>query len=159
MQTRIIGKQAQATSMRERVSGYLVRCSYVWSFVRAYALLTRARLVIASGGLKGAERVLLGGGLPSPQSARTPQRTSIARLERAIVDACRWQLKETNCFPRALTAYALLDSIGAGPTLRIGMRARPFAAHAWVEVDGAAVADTLTSAERASLRVMIVIPR
>ena len=106
-----------AKSVRAHVCAYVDRASYGWSFVRAYALLARARRLIASGGLQGAELALLGSRERTRPRGRKPQRASVDRVERAIVDACRWQVKETNCFPRAIAAYVLLDAIGAEPTL------------------------------------------
>lgn len=43
--------------------------------------------------------------------------------------------------------------------MHIGIKARPFAGHAWVEVDGSVVADSMTSAElRNCLSPIISIP-
>ncbi|MEZ4320182.1 MAG: lasso peptide biosynthesis B2 protein [Myxococcota bacterium] len=43
------------------------------------------------------------------------------------------------CYPQALAAAALLRHHGHRPVLVIGIRTRPFGAHAWVEVDGVVV--------------------
>jgi hypothetical protein len=132
------------------------RTATAWTFVRAYVLLRRARRLIAAGGLQQVERSMLSG---AAWGRRGPGAThaTLRRIERAVNDACRWQLETTNCFPRAVATYTLLRDAGAEPSLRIGVRARPFAGHAWVEVNGDAVADSLTSGERATLRVMRVI--
>jgi hypothetical protein len=140
---------------RDRVGTYWALAWYGWFFVRAYLLLARANQLIASGGLRDAERVLLH---RRWKVGRPPPAAKLERLERAILEACRWQVRETNCFPRALTTYVMLRRMGVHATLRIGVRARPFAGHAWVEVNGAAVADTLTAEDRSALRVVIILP-
>lgn len=40
------------------------------------------------------------------------------------------------CLPRALTAAVLLRRRGVSGELLVGVRSRPFAAHAWLLVDG-----------------------
>jgi len=40
------------------------------------------------------------------------------------------------CYPQALAASVLLKGHGHRPELVIGIRNRPFGAHAWVEVGG-----------------------
>jgi hypothetical protein len=89
----------------------------------------------------------------------TPDDRLITWVDKAVLTACRWQTRETTCFPRAVAAYSLLQSAGARPVIHIGIKARPFAGHAWVEVDGSVVADSMTSAElRNSLHTIINIP-
>ncbi|MCB9675397.1 MAG: lasso peptide biosynthesis B2 protein [Alphaproteobacteria bacterium] len=43
------------------------------------------------------------------------------------------------CYPQAIAAAALLRYHGHSADLVIGVRTRPFGAHAWVESDGVAV--------------------
>jgi hypothetical protein len=46
-----------------------------------------------------------------------------------------------DCLPRALAAFVVLRQSGLPAALRVGARKFPFAAHAWVEVDGESVTD------------------
>jgi hypothetical protein len=45
------------------------------------------------------------------------------------------------CLEQSLALYAMLRRAGAPATLRIGARPVPFAAHAWVEIDGEPVSE------------------
>jgi len=144
------------TQTTTRLHFFVPSVERAWTFVRAYLLLRRARRLIAAGGLQRVERAMLA------RAARTRRGSgaspaALERVERAVNDASRWQLETTNCFPRAVAAYVLLRDAGARPSLRIGVRARPFAGHAWVEAQGVAVADSLTATQRASLTVLHVI--
>lgn len=128
-----------------------------WGFMRAYIAVIRARRLLERRGLKSAQRIML---RPwKTNSNITPDDRLITCVDKAVLAACRWQTRATNCFPRAVAAYSLLRSAGARPVIHIGIRARPFAGHAWVEVDGCVVADPKTSAEqRSCLRAIISIP-
>lgn len=139
-----------------RLDQIVARTAFACTFVRAYVRLRRARRLIAAGGLQQVERSMLSGPARTRPRTSTPPAT-LERIEQAVNDACRWQLETTNCFPRAVAAYTLLRDAGAEPILRIGVRARPFAGHAWVEVNGQAVADSLTPEERTTLTLMRVI--
>ncbi len=136
---------------------FLTSVHDAWGFLRAYILVIRARRLLERRGLKGAQRVML---RPwKTNSNITPDDRLITWVDKAVLAACRWQTRETTCFPRAVAAYSLLRSAGARPVMHIGIRARPFAGHAWVEVDGCVVADSMTSAElRNCLRTIISIP-
>ena len=138
--------------------GFLTSAHDAWGFLRAYLALIRARRLLEREGLKGVQRVML-----KPWKAHSVTLTPDARLmtwvDKAVLAACRWQTRETSCFPRAVAAYSLLRSAGARPVMHIGIRARPFAGHAWVEVEGCVVADAMTRAEeRTGLRAIIRIP-
>lgn len=137
---------------------FLTSVHDAWGFLRAYILVIRARRLLKRRGLKGAQRVML-----RPWKINsiniTPDDRLITWVDKAVLTACRWQTRETTCFPRAVAAYSLLQSAGARPVIHIGIKARPFAGHAWVEVDGSVVADSMTSAElRNSLHTIINIP-
>jgi Transglutaminase-like superfamily len=137
---------------------FLTSVHDAWGFLRAYILVIRARRLLERRGLKGAQRVML-----RPWETNSSNITADDRLitwvDKAVLAACRWQTRETTCFPRAVAAYSLLRSAGARPVIHIGIRARPFAGHAWVEVDGCVVADSMTSAEqRNCLRAIMSIP-
>lgn len=54
----------------------------------------------------------------------------------------RWSRRfrlEGGCYPEALASCALLVWHGHDPVLVLGVRHRPFEAHAWVEVAGSAL--------------------
>lgn len=154
---RLSASEPIATRLRRRTHDWFSHALYAWCFLRAYIAVNRARHLLTCGGIKKAGESLLRPWKRLPAS-RLRSRATIEQVERAIVDACKWQVRETNCFPRAIAAYSLLQSIGAQPVLHIGVRAMPFAGHAWVEVQGTAIADTLTSIERATLSVLVVVP-
>jgi hypothetical protein len=144
--------------MKGRVTQrFLTSVHDAWGFLRAYVLVIRARRLLERRGLKGTQRSML---RPwKTNSNITPDDRLITWVDKAVLAACRWQTRETTCFPRAVAAYSLLRSAGARPIIHIGIRARPFAGHAWVEVDGCVVADPKTSAEqRSCLRAIMSIP-
>lgn len=124
-----------------------------WGFLQAYMALAKARRLLEKRGLKEAQRAML---RPWKSKSRNLlQDDHLASwVEERVLTACRWQVKETLCFPRAAAAYALLRNAGAQPVLYVGMRARPFEAHAWVEVDGSAVADAMSAEDRQRLKVI-----
>ena len=59
------------------------------------------------------------------------------------------------CLPRSLAAAILCRRRGAWPTWCVGVRTAPFAAHAWLEVDGAPIGE---SPGIAALSRLIVVP-
>lgn len=61
-----------------------------------------------------------------------------------------------DCLPRALAAFVVLRRSGVDASLRVGARKYPFAAHAWVEVDGLCVTDRV--AEWTLYHPMLSIP-
>jgi hypothetical protein len=137
---------------------FLTSVHDAWGFLRAYIALIRARRLLERGGLKGVQRVMLRPWKTDSINI-TPDDRLIAWADKAVLAACRWQTRETTCFPRAVAAYSLLRSAGARPVMHISIRARPFIGHTWVEVDGCVVADSMTSAEvRNCLRAIISIP-
>jgi hypothetical protein len=137
---------------------FLTSVHDAWGFLRAYIALIRARRLLERGGLKGVQRVMLRPWKTDSINI-TPDDRLIAWADKAVLAACRWQTRETTCFPRAVAAYSLLRSAGARPVIHMGIRARPFVGHAWVEVDGSVVADSMTSPElRNCLSAIISIP-
>jgi hypothetical protein len=137
---------------------FLTSVHDAWGFLRAYILIIRARRLLERRGLKGAQRVMLRPWKTNSINIASDDQL-ISWVDKAVLAACRWQTRETTCFPRAVAAYSLLRSAGARPVIHIGIKARPFAGHAWVEVDGCLVADSMTSAEqRNCLQAIISIP-
>jgi hypothetical protein len=66
---------------------------------------------------------------------------SSARLCRAMDLACVWYWKQVLCLQRSAATTCLLRRHGVAAEMVIGTQQIPFAAHAWVEVDGAVVTD------------------
>jgi hypothetical protein len=98
---------------------------------------------------------------------RWPIKTIVAKLEtRALNDATRQgrapitlrdlaaAFRKTDmlfppfeqCLPRSLAFFLLCNAFGLRPSLVIGVRSRPFAAHAWVEDDRSVIMDDLDAA-------------
>jgi len=61
------------------------------------------------------------------------------RLSRAMVKVLERLPSDSRCLYRSLTLLTMLQRRGIAQTLVIAVAARPFAAHAWVEVGGEAV--------------------
>ncbi len=68
-----------------------------------------------------------------------PGRTAPGRLGRRIERIGSRLRGGEGCFPQAIASFALCRRHGHRPALVIGVKTRPFGAHAWVEVDGLAV--------------------
>jgi len=92
---------------------------------------------------------------PRQSSGVTPERReggvaaarAAARLVRA---AARFSPFPNTCLTRSIVLSRLLQRRGLAAEIRIGVRRGegPFAAHAWVEVDGEAVSDGADVSER-----------
>jgi hypothetical protein len=105
---------------------FLTSVHDAWGFLRAYILVIRARRLLERRGLKGAQRSMLRPWKTNSINI-TPDDRLITWVDKAVLAACRWQTRETTCFPRAVAAYSLLRSAGARPVIHIGIKARPFA--------------------------------
>lgn len=57
----------------------------------------------------------------------------VVRATSRAIALCPWPV---GCFPRSLSAAAVLRRLGYSARVRIGVVAYPFLAHAWVEVEG-----------------------
>jgi hypothetical protein len=104
------------------------------------ALLAVARLGIRSASVPSVRQTIL---RMAPKSAITPE-----RLAELINVAAQRLPGFTPCLPRAIVLEALLRSSGRVAELRVGVATLkaglPPEAHAWVEVDGVPVAETVT---------------
>ncbi|MDG5803788.1 lasso peptide biosynthesis B2 protein [Streptomyces ossamyceticus] len=76
--------------------------------------------------------VVKGAGRPSPPD--------VARWRGAVNTVSRRCAGE-GCLQRSIAVVLLCRSFGVAPTWKTGFRPSPFVAHAWVEVDGAAVGE------------------
>jgi hypothetical protein len=61
------------------------------------------------------------------------------RLGRAVMKTLRPLPTDSRCLMRSLTLLTIMERRGLSPTLVIAVRPNPFAAHAWVELRGAAL--------------------
>jgi hypothetical protein len=76
-----------------------------------------------------------------PTRSRSPREEIIARVCRAVDEACVWYVKRSYCLQRSAVTTCLLRWCGVQATLVIGYRPVPIDSHAWVEVDGRVVND------------------
>lgn len=125
-------------------------------FVQAYLTLLRIHQTLRVGGFKAAQRAFLqpwrGG-----NSAVSPDITR--EIEWAVETACGWQWQRSVCLHRSLAAYCLLQKQGANPVFITGVTSRPFASHAWVELDGCPVADSEMEAVRYHYKPILTVPK
>lgn len=77
--------------------------------------------------------------LPVAREARDPE--TVARVCRAVEEACVWYVKRAFCLQRSTVATWLLRRRGVAAELVIGYRPMPVDSHAWVEVGGQVVND------------------
>jgi hypothetical protein len=126
----------------------------IW-FVRAYTVLLQVHWLLKRGGWKRV-RATLERQRPA-RTRRPPSKRRIAQVERAVLSACDWQIRPTACLPRSIVAYRLLLKAGVQAQLNIGFRV-PILGHAWVEVDGQAIADDMTPLERQEFQVTTRLP-
>jgi hypothetical protein len=77
----------------------------------------------------------------SPVAASVLHADVIERVCSAVDTACIWYWKEVLCLQRSAATVCLLKKLGIPAQMVIGVQHLPFAAHAWVEVDGRIVND------------------
>jgi hypothetical protein len=70
---------------------------------------------------------------------RSGRHVQVARVCEAINSACVWYPKRVLCLQRSAVLTCLLRSGGIPSKMVLGVQSLPFKAHAWTEVDGAAV--------------------
>lgn len=85
------------------------------------------------GGLKLANR------LARSSPRRTTPDGTVMRATRAVTMAAAFYPRRALCLEQSLVLYVLLRRRGIPADLKVGVQTLPFAAHAWVEVDGIAV--------------------
>jgi hypothetical protein len=84
-----------------------------------------------------------------PQSRRLPARNpdrAVRRIAAAFASTPLTMRKAKQCLPRALAAGALCHAAGATPTLVFGVQLEPFAAHCWLQWNGAVIVGDLEQA-------------
>lgn len=70
---------------------------------------------------------------------RKPSANTVERVCEAVSHACMWYPKHVLCLQRSAVTTCLLRYCGIPAKMVVGARNVPFKAHAWTEVDGAAV--------------------
>lgn len=67
----------------------------------------------------------------------------VAACAGAVARAAAFYPRRALCLEQSLALYILLRRRGVSAELRLGVQPRPFYAHAWVEVDGQPVNESL----------------
>jgi hypothetical protein len=96
-------------------------------------------------GFKRTQALLVPAGSSTRPRTNLPEAHALARI---VYGAAPWSALPANCLPRALVLCRQLRRQGLQAELRLGV-GRPegeFAAHAWVEHDGHALAEPESSA-------------
>lgn len=68
--------------------------------------------------------------------SKSPEAGAVGRICDAVNLACVWYPKHVLCLQRAAVTTFLLRRSGVAAVMVLGAQKMPFAAHAWVEVDG-----------------------
>ncbi len=84
-------------------------------------------------------RAQVGGSSPGVELERENEVFVAWRLARAMEKVLSRLPSDSRCLFSSLTLIGLLERRGIAQTLLIAVRPQPFAAHAWVEVEGEAV--------------------
>ncbi|HEX2091259.1 MAG TPA: lasso peptide biosynthesis B2 protein [Longimicrobiaceae bacterium] len=115
----------------------VLRCALALLAVRAHLKARGFGPSVALARSLGAR--VAGAGLAPEEVERTAYRVAVAAAffpGRAV------------CLEQSLALYVLLRRRGAPAELRLGVQVYPFHAHAWVELDGAAVNEDPETVER-----------
>jgi Transglutaminase-like superfamily len=78
-------------------------------------------------------------GAPAPTLETGIELVAAWRLARIVTRVLRRLPSDSRCLFCSLTLMCMLERRGIAQTLVIAARPKPFAAHAWVEVDGQAI--------------------
>ncbi len=105
--------------------------------VRAFLLITLFDTVLRTRGLQRGLALARRLGGAAPATDWTTERTDA--VGRRVALAAAFYPRRALCLEQSLALYVMLRTAGAPAVLRIGVRPVPFAAHAWVEIDGQAV--------------------
>jgi hypothetical protein len=113
---------------------------------RDLRLLTEAWLLLAVNALRLRFRptsTLAAALIPAETVTERSRDETATELTLALGRAAAHHIVAMTCLPRALALRAMLAARGVASVLRIGVRRRDGAieAHAWIEVDGAAVGE------------------
>lgn len=105
--------------------------------LRAFALITLFDAVLRTRGMQRGLALARRLGDTESETDWTLEQTDA--VGRRVALAAAFYPRRALCLEQSLTLYVMLRKAGAPAVLRIGVRPVPFAAHAWVEIDGQAV--------------------
>lgn len=105
-------------------------------FLRSLVLLATVDMALRTIGFARVNRVALG-------IAATDTRTEdVGAVMRQVIRATAMYPGRALCLEQSVAAMFLLRRRGVDARVRLGVQHYPFAAHAWVEIDGVAVTET-----------------
>jgi len=116
-------------------------------FIKAWFMLPAVAVGLRISGFSNVQKAVLAAPDSREQGTDPARARSIARL---VDSAAHWNPAPASCLVRALVLCRLLQRRGIAAELRIGV-AQPdggFAAHAWVEHGGAALAEAGAASDR-----------
>lgn len=121
------------------------RLARVPAFLHAATTLLRIRYALHQYGFRHAYDVAVSAAAIRPYSRHhrgwtsgsTSQIESLTRTFLRLYAVASRGRNSTDCLPRSLALFVFLRERGINATHVIGLRPRPFVAHAWVEVEGA----------------------
>ncbi len=103
----------------------------------AFGLLVLFDVVLRARGLQRTLGLARRLGAKAETGAWEPAWTEL--VGRRVAMAAAFYPRRALCLEQSLAMFVALRRAGAPAVLRIGVRPVPFAAHAWVEIDGIAV--------------------
>jgi hypothetical protein len=115
------------------------------ALLRAAALLVLTRVGLLTVGFQ--RTAAMAGGVSGPDRVRpnaAPAQVDRAQLRQTmyvVAMAAAFVPARLQCLERSIVLYYTLKRQGMPVTLRLGVRAYPFGAHAWVELAGRPVND------------------
>lgn len=104
---------------------------------RAFAMITLFDAMLRLRGLQPALKLARRLGAQAPTRAWQGEWTEL--VARRVALAAAFYPRRALCLEQSLALFVTLRRAGAPAVLRIGVRPVPFAAHAWVELNGQAV--------------------
>jgi len=113
-------------------------------FLRAALLIPLLTVSLRLRGFRATQRVLYNFlSVPGPVLHDPEIDSCIAMTSRMVLAATRYPFAHSTCLERSLCLWWLLARQGIVTEFRIGVRkdGESFAAHAWVERDGAAIGE------------------
>ena len=102
-------------------------------------------------GLQRTQSWLAGNALAPMRPATAQTRSDVRRAAQMVAVACRRHPLRSNCLPRAVVLWSLLQRRGIGADVRIGVRydtQGQFESHAWLEWNGEVLNDAADVAEQ-----------